>query len=92
MSLAGKYKGLNGAQSSLVLDFLRILGEMGSRAPRTLMIENVMGFLAANGARDWATVVAGIEKLGYQSAHIVVNASAFVPQSRRLPIWRLYLL
>lgn len=82
MSLAGKYRGLKGAQSSLVLDFLRILDEMGPRAPRTLMIENVMGFLTANGGRDWETVVADIEKLGYQSAHIVVNASAFVPQSR----------
>ncbi len=82
MSLAGHYKGLNGAQSSLVLDFLRILEEMGERAPRTLMIENVMGFLTANGGRDWETVVGGIHKLGYQTAHIVVNASAFVPQSR----------
>lgn len=82
MSLAGKYKGLNGAQSSLVLDFLRILDQMGARAPRTLMIENVMGFLTANGGRDWETVVDGIHKLGYQSAHIIVDASAFVPQSR----------
>lgn len=81
-SLAGHYKGLNGAQSGLVLDFLRILDEMGARAPRTLMIENVMGFLTANDGRDWETVVGGINKLGYQSAHIVVNASAFVPQSR----------
>ncbi len=82
MSLAGKYKGLNGAQSSLVLDFLRILDEMGARAPRTLMIENVMGFLTANDGRDWETVVSGIQKLGYQAAHIIVDASAFVPQSR----------
>lgn len=82
MSLAGNYKGLNGAQSSLVLDFLRILDEMGDRAPRTLMIENVMGFLTANDGKDWDTVVEGIHQLGYRSAHIVVNANAFVPQSR----------
>ena len=82
MSLAGHYKGLNGAQSGLVLDFLRILDEMGARAPGTLMIENVMGFLTANGGQDWETVVGGIHKLGYQTAHIVVDASAFVPQSR----------
>ncbi|MCY4465285.1 MAG: DNA (cytosine-5-)-methyltransferase [Chloroflexi bacterium] len=82
MSLAGKYKGLNGEQSGLVLDFLRILDEMGERAPHTLMIENVMGFLTANGGRDWETVVNGIHGLGYQSAHLVVNASSFVPQSR----------
>ncbi len=82
MSLAGKYKGLNGAQSGLVLDFLRILDEMEDRAPRTLMIENVMGFLTANGGRDWETVVNGIQKLGYEAAHLIVDASAFVPQSR----------
>ena len=82
MSLAGKYKGLNGAQSSLVLDFLRILDEMGERAPQTLMIENVMGFLTANDGKDWQTVVDGIRNLGYESAHIVVDAGAFVPQSR----------
>ena len=82
MSLAGNRKGLNGAQSGLVLDFLRILDEMGARAPRTLMIENVVGFLTANGGRDWETVVCGIHNLGYQTAHIVVDASAFVPQSR----------
>lgn len=82
MSLAGNYKGLNGAQSGLVLDFLRILDEMGDRAPRTLMIENVMGFLTANDGKDWETVVEGIHQLGYRSAHIVVNANAFVPQSR----------
>ncbi len=82
MSLAGNYKGLNGAQSSLVLDFLRILDDMGGRAPRTLMIENVMGFLTANGGRDWDTVITGIQKLGYQAAHIIVDAGAFVPQSR----------
>ena len=82
MSLAGKYKGLNGAQSGLVLDFLRILDEMGERAPRTLMIENVMGFLTANGGKDWDTVVGGLQALGYETAHTVINASAFVPQSR----------
>ncbi|MCY4145159.1 MAG: DNA (cytosine-5-)-methyltransferase [Chloroflexi bacterium] len=82
MSLAGKYKGLKGAQSGLVLDFLRILDEMGERAPRTLMIENVMGFLTANGGKDWETVVGGMQKLGYATEHIVVNAKAFVPQSR----------
>lgn len=82
MSLAGHYKGLNGAQSSLVLDFMRILDEMGARAPRTLLIENVMGFLTANGGKDWETVVDGIQKLGYETDHIVVDAGAFVPQSR----------
>lgn len=82
MSLAGKYKGLNGLQSGVVLEFLRILAEMGTRAPRTLLIENVLGFLTANGGRDWNTIVSSMNSLGYNTAHIIVNANAFVPQSR----------
>lgn len=82
LSLAGHRKGLQGAQSGLVLDFLRILGEMDQRAPDTVLIENVTGFLTANGGADWRTVVGGLNGLGYCTGHIVVNASAFVPQSR----------
>lgn len=82
LSIAGHRKGLRGERSSLVLDFLRILGEMDRRAPETVLIENVTGFLTANGGTDWRTVMGGLNGLGYNAGHIVVNASAFVPQSR----------
>ena len=82
LSLAGYRKGLRGEHSGLVMDFLRILGEMRYRAPRTLMIENVPGFLTANGGADWRTVVRALQCLGYETGHIVVDAAAFVPQSR----------
>ena len=49
LSLAGHRRGLEGEQSRLVMDFLRILREMGTRAPHTVLIENVPGFLTANG-------------------------------------------
>ena len=82
LSLAGQRKGLRGRESGLVLDFLRILSEMGKRAPQTVMIENVPGFLTANGGDDWKTVIGGLRGLGYATNHMIVNASAFVPQSR----------
>ena len=82
LSLAGYRKGLEGEQSGLVLDFLRILGEMNDRAPGAIMIENVIGFMTANGGKDWETVVSGMRALGYETDHIIVDASAFVPQSR----------
>ena len=82
LSLAGHRRGLEGEHSGLVLDFLRILGEMGERIPRTVMIENVPGFLTANDGEDWQTVVNGLQALGYETDHIVVDASAFLPQSR----------
>ena len=64
------------------MDFLRILTEMGPRRPRTVMIENVPGFLTSNGGGDWQTVISGLQELDYSTDHIIVNASAFVPQSR----------
>lgn len=82
LSLAGLRKGFDGDESGLVVDFLRIIGEMGARAPRTLMIENVPGFLTANGGDDWRTVIEALGALGYSTAHMLVDASAFVPQSR----------
>ena len=60
LSLAGHRRGLEGEQSGLVLDFLRILGEMDDRIPLTVMIENVPGFLTANDGKDWQTVVSGL--------------------------------
>ncbi len=82
LSLAGYRRGLDGEQSGLVMDFLRILDEMAGRAPGAVLIENVPGFLTANGGEDWQTVISGLNALGYATGHIVVNASAFVPQSR----------
>ena len=82
LSLAGNRRGLGGEQSGLVWDFLRIMGEMGERAPGTVMIENVPGFLTANGGADFDTVRFGLHDLGYSTGHMVVDASAFVAQSR----------
>lgn len=82
LSVAGWRRGLRGDQSSLVIDFLRIIGEMEGRAPGTLMIENVPGFLTANGGADWRAVVEELQRLGYSTGHLIVDAAAFVPQSR----------
>ena len=82
LSLAGYRKGLQGDQSCLILDVLRILTEMKNRAPRLVLIENVPGFLTANRGTDWETVIVGLNGIGYRTAHVIVNASAFVPQSR----------
>lgn len=82
LSLAGLRKGLEGDDSSLVIEFLRILEEMGNRAPSTVMIENVPGFLTANNGHDWCTVISGLQVLDYRTEHIIVDAASFVPQSR----------
>ena len=83
VSLAGRRKGLNGNRSGVLYDFCRILGEMGDRAPRTIMIENVPGLLTVNGGRDYQQVTSELRNLGYGTDCLCVNAAAFVPQSRR---------
>ena len=83
LSLAGWRAGLDGHRSSVIFDFCRILKEMGNRAPSTVMIENVPGFLTANDGKDFKRVVGRLRRLGYKVRHICVDAAAFVPQSRR---------
>ena len=84
LSLAGQRRGLAGARSSVLFDFLRILGEMrdADRVPQTVMLENVPGFLTAHQGRDFRQVVQALSALGYQVKHLCVDARAFVPQSR----------
>ncbi|MDE0004799.1 MAG: DNA (cytosine-5-)-methyltransferase [Rhodospirillaceae bacterium] len=81
LSLAGYRAGLEGTRSGVVFEFMRILGEMRS-APPIVLLENVPGFLTANGGRDFEAVVRSLEGLGYRVRHISVDAAAFVPQSR----------
>lgn len=82
MSLAGNLAGLSGEQSGLIVEFCRVLAEMDDRRPAAVIVENVPGFLTVNDGRDFAQVVEMLEVLGYSVASTVVNASAFVPQSR----------
>ncbi len=83
VSLAGRRKGLTAQRSGVLFDFCRILGEMGHRAPPTIMIENVPGLLSVNGGRDYRLIRNRLQELGYSTACICVDAAAFVPQSRR---------
>ncbi|MYE68090.1 MAG: DNA (cytosine-5-)-methyltransferase [Acidimicrobiia bacterium] len=82
MSLAGNLAGLEGAESGLIVDFCRILAEMGERRPRAVIVENVPGFRTVNDGRDFAQVVELLEALGYSVEHVLINAASFVPQSR----------
>ena len=81
-SLAGDRAGLDGEHSSLILEFCRIISEMGDRAPEAIIVENVPGFLTANGGTDFSCVVELLREMGYEVAHVCIDAAAFVPQSR----------
>lgn len=83
LSLAGNRAGLAGADSSTLLEFLRILGEMGDRKPPVVMLENVVGFVTSNQGNDLHLAVNKLNLLGYQCDLLLLDAKWFVPQSRQ---------
>ena len=82
LSLAGMRKGLGGKQSSAYWGFVRILDEMGQRRPPIVVLENVAGFLTSHGGRDFQAALLALNRLGYATDAIIIDASHFVPQSR----------
>ena len=82
VSLAGNRAGLEGEESSLVREFLRILAEMGMRKPRVVLLENVIGLATSRGGEDLAEAILTLNELGYTCDPLMVDARWFVAQSR----------
>ena len=82
LSIAGKWQGLNGKESSAFWGLIRLLGDLGGRRPPLILLENVVGFLQSNGGRDLETSLAALVGLGYAVDAFIVNASHWTPQSR----------
>jgi DNA (cytosine-5)-methyltransferase 1 len=84
LSLAGSRAGLKGHRSGTFHEFIRILGQMNDRgrAPRAVVIENVVGLLTSHQGRDIETVLEALNALGYACDVLIVDAVHFVPQSR----------
>jgi DNA (cytosine-5)-methyltransferase 1 len=82
LSLAGMRKGLHGKQSSAYWGLVRVLDEMGDRRPPIVLLENVSGFLTSHGGHDFQTALLALNRLGYSTDAIIIDASRFVPQSR----------
>lgn len=81
VSLAGRREGLAGERSGLWFEFHRILEE---HRPDWAVIENVPGLLSSNAGEDFATILRGLEQLGYGVAWRLLDAQNFgVPQRRR---------
>lgn len=89
MSIAGKRAGLEGAQSSLFYQAIRIIKEMrcatNGRYPRWVCWENVVGAFSSNQGRDFKAVldaVIGIAEPG---------ASVPMPEKNRWPYADVYM-
>ena len=81
-SLAGNRAGLNGQESSMIREFLRILAEMGARKPAVVLLENVVGLATSQGGADLAEAIRALNGLEYTCDLVMVDARWFVPQSR----------
>lgn len=82
LSIAGRWDGLNGKESSAFWGLIKIVGEMGERRPRLIMLENVVGFLMSQGGRDLEQALRSLDEFGYSLDAFILNAVHWVPQSR----------
>jgi DNA (cytosine-5)-methyltransferase 1 len=83
-SLAGGRAGLGGGKSSAFFGFWKLMQALASegRAPRTIVIENVLGLLTSHGGLDFEAVCAALAGAGYRFGALEIDAAAYVPQSR----------
>jgi DNA (cytosine-5)-methyltransferase 1 len=84
LSLAGARAGLEGGRSSAFWGFWRLMQALNheGRAPRAIVIENVIGLLSSRGGEDFTALCAALAQGGYRFGALEIDASAFLPQSR----------
>ncbi|WP_082585081.1 DNA cytosine methyltransferase [Caulobacter sp. Root655] len=83
-SLAGARAGLQGGRSSAFFGFWKLMEALSAegRAPRTIVVENVVGLLTSHGGKDFQALCQALADQGYAFGAIEIDAAKFVPQSR----------
>ncbi len=84
-SLAGLRKGLQaGTRSSAFWGFWTLMKGLNAegRAPRVIVIENVVGLLTSHGGADFTALCQALADEGYSFGALEIDAAAFLPQSR----------
>jgi DNA (cytosine-5)-methyltransferase 1 len=84
LSLAGNLKGLSGNQSGSFHGFVKVMTKLRQqrRAPKAVLLENVIGFLSSHNGRFFRIALQSLANLGYFVDAFVVDAKRFTPQSR----------
>ncbi|HEY0437512.1 MAG TPA: DNA cytosine methyltransferase [Phenylobacterium sp.] len=84
LSLAGGRAGFAGGRSGAFFGFWRLMEGLAAedRAPRVIVIENVVGLLTSHGGQDFAAVAQALAALGYSFGALEIDAARFLPQSR----------
>jgi DNA (cytosine-5)-methyltransferase 1 len=83
-SLAGNRAGLEGGRSSAFFGFWRLMEALDDegRAPRTIVIENVVGLLTSHGGKDFEALCRVLADRDYHFGALEIDAARFTPQSR----------
>lgn len=84
LSLAGGGAGLKGDRSGTFWPFWSLMNGLISvgRAPRIIVLENVCGTLTSHEGKDFAAICGALDQAAYRYGVLVIDAAAFVPQSR----------
>jgi DNA (cytosine-5)-methyltransferase 1 len=84
LSLAGAGAGLAGARSGAFWGFQSLMEALGKegRAPRLIVLENVIGALTSKGGGDFKEICGVLHRLGYAFGALTIDAVHFLPQSR----------
>jgi DNA (cytosine-5)-methyltransferase 1 len=84
LSLAGNGAGLKGERSGTFRPFSKLVRGMvrEGRAPKTVVLENVIGALTSHGGGDFTSIVHALAETGYRVGALIINAAHFLPQSR----------
>jgi len=83
-SLAGARAGLEGGRSSAFFGFWKLMQALQGegRAPRLIVIENVVGLLTSRGGADFAALGRALAEAGYVFGALEIDAACLLPQSR----------
>lgn len=77
---AGGVPGINDTRGSLFWDYCQYVAHF---KPKGFLFENVRGILQANHSKDWETIRASFEELGYTLYYRILDAADFgTPQHR----------
>lgn len=90
ISVAGAKEGLQGKQSRLFFEVIRLLTETKEEnKPEWLFLENVRNLLSIEKGFDFAGILIALDKVGYDAEWQVLDSATFgVPQHRE----RLYII
>jgi DNA (cytosine-5)-methyltransferase 1 len=85
LSLAGVRAGLGAAsRSGAFFGFWNLMTALDdeARAPRLIVLENVVGLLTSRGGADFAALCALLAARNYRFGALEIDAAMFLPQSR----------